>query len=72
MAVQEDTPEAEKGVDVLATGPIHEAFAETVAFDPEPGIFVSKARPDPINEIPPEHIWPDEPPNHADNGYFFH
>ncbi|MCF8082629.1 MAG: YXWGXW repeat-containing protein [Deltaproteobacteria bacterium] len=55
LAVQEDTPEAEKGVNVLATGPIHEAFAETVAFDPEPGIFVSKAPPDPINEIPPEH-----------------
>jgi len=54
VAAQEEISDVEKGVDVLTHGPIHEAFAETVAFDPEPGIIVSKAPPDPINEIPPE------------------
>jgi hypothetical protein len=46
--------EYENKVDVLTHGPIHEAFAETVAFDPEPGIVVPKAPPDAIEEIPPE------------------
>lgn len=53
-AVQGEVPDATEGLNVLAHGPIHEAFAETVAFDPEPGIIVSKAPPEPINEIPPE------------------
>lgn len=53
-AAQETAPGVEKGVDVLTYGPIHEAFAETVAFDPEAGIVVSKAPPDAIKEIPPE------------------
>ena len=35
--------EAEEGVQVLTRGPVHEAFAETVTFDPEPGIVVPKA-----------------------------
>jgi len=51
---QEEPAGVEKGVDVLAHGPIHEAFAETVAYDPEPGIIVPKAPPEPINEIPPK------------------
>ena len=54
VAGQEEISDVEKGVDVLTHGPIHEAFAETVAFDPEPGIIVSKAPPNPIDEIPPE------------------
>ncbi|MCP4574978.1 MAG: hypothetical protein GY846_01635 [Deltaproteobacteria bacterium] len=53
-AAQEEISDVEKGMDVLTYGPIHEAFAETVAFDPEPGIIVSKAPPDLIDEIPPE------------------
>jgi len=51
---QEEPADAEKGVDVLAHGPVHEAFAETVSYDPEPGIVVSKAPPETINEIPPK------------------
>ena len=31
---------------MLTRGPVHEAFAETVTFDPEPGIVVPKAPPD--------------------------
>lgn len=54
VAAQEEISDVEKGMDVLTYGPIHEAFAETVAFDPEPGIIVSKAPPDLIDEIPPE------------------
>ena len=46
--------EAEVGVQVLTRGPVHEAFAETVTFDPEPGILVSKAPPATIEELPPD------------------
>jgi hypothetical protein len=44
----------EDGVQVLTRGPVHEAFAETVTFDPEPGIVVTKAPPEAIEELPPE------------------
>ena len=47
-------PEAEEGVQVLTRGPVHEAFAETVTFDPKPGIVVPKAPPAAIEEVPPE------------------
>jgi hypothetical protein len=42
------------GMEVLTRGPVHEAFAETIAFDPEPGIVVAKAPPEPIDEIAPD------------------
>jgi hypothetical protein len=42
------------GVEVLTRGPVHEAFAETVTFDPQPGIVVPKAPPAPIEEVPPD------------------
>ena len=54
VAAQNNTTTPEEGVDVLTYGPIHEAFAETIQFDPEPGIIVPKAPPDDIKEIPPE------------------
>ena len=44
----------DEGVEVLARGPMHEAFAAPVVFDPEPGMLVSQAPPSPIEEIPPE------------------
>jgi hypothetical protein len=44
----------EEGVDVLTRGPVHEAFAETITFDPQPGIVVEKQAPEPIEELPPE------------------
>ena len=46
--------EAEVGVQVLTRGPVHEAFAETVTFDPAPGILVPKAPPAAIEELPPD------------------
>ena len=50
---REQVSDIDKGVDVLTHGPIHEAFAESVALDPEPGIIVPKAPPYDIDEIPP-------------------
>jgi hypothetical protein len=41
-------------VQVLTRGPVHEAFVETVTFDPEPGIVVSGAPPAAIEELPPD------------------
>lgn len=51
---QQDQAASEDGVEVLTRGPVHEAFAETVTFDPQPGILVPKAPPDPIEELPPD------------------
>ena len=53
-AVPNDPANGENEMEVLAYGPVHEAFAETVAFDPKPGIIVPKAPPESINEIPPD------------------
>jgi hypothetical protein len=43
-----------QGAQVLTRGPVHEAFAGIVTFNPEPGIVVTKAPPDVIEELPPE------------------
>ncbi len=43
------------GYDTLTRGPIHEAFAEPISFDPEPGPRSPVAPPDPISEIPPQY-----------------
>jgi hypothetical protein len=45
---------ADEGVQVLTRGPVHEAFAETVTFDPQPGIVAPKAPPAAIEELPPD------------------
>jgi len=42
------------GAQVLTRGPVHEAFAGIVSFNPEPGVAVTKAPPDVIEEVPPE------------------
>jgi hypothetical protein len=44
----------EAGLTELTRGPIHEAFAEPVIFNPKPGIVVKKEPPKPIEELPPE------------------
>jgi len=43
IGAQPGPADPEEGVQVLTRGPVHEAFAETVTFDPEPGIVVPKA-----------------------------
>jgi hypothetical protein len=48
-----DSATAEQGVQVLTRGPVHEAFAEPVTFDPEPGVVAPKAPPAAIDEVPP-------------------
>jgi hypothetical protein len=54
MAAEPGQADAEEGVEVLTRGPVHEAFAETVTFDPEPGIVVPKTPPAAIEELPPD------------------
>src|SRR5687768_11599247 len=53
-AFQPPPPAGEEGAEVLTRGPVHEAFAETISFDPEPGVVVPKVAPEPIEELPPE------------------
>jgi hypothetical protein len=43
-----------QGVEILAHGPVHEAFAQPYAADPQPTPVVPKAPPPPIQELPPE------------------
>ncbi|MBN2023308.1 MAG: YXWGXW repeat-containing protein [Pirellulales bacterium] len=54
LFAQAGPADAEQGVQVLTRGPVHEAFAETVTFDPEPGVVTPKAPPAAIEEVPPE------------------
>ena len=46
--------EANAGAEVQTRGPVHEAFAGTVSFNPEVGIIVDQAPPELIEEVPPE------------------
>ncbi|HEV7998233.1 MAG TPA: hypothetical protein VGP63_00025 [Planctomycetaceae bacterium] len=41
-------------VEVLTRGPVHEAFAGTVTFNPVPGVVVTRECPAPIAESPPD------------------
>jgi len=45
---------AADNIEYLTRGPIHEAFAEVVTYDPQPTLVVQKAPPELIEEIPPE------------------
>jgi hypothetical protein len=42
------------GAEVQTRGPVHEAFAGIVTYNPEAGVVVTKAPPNPIEELPPE------------------
>jgi hypothetical protein len=53
-ALQQGPSNGQQGIEILTRGPIHEAFAETVTFDPQPGIIAPQAPPAPIEELPPE------------------
>ena len=44
----------EAGVEELTRGPVHEAFAASVSYDPTPGILVRTGPPAMIEEVPPE------------------
>jgi len=43
-----------QGIEVLTRGPVHEAFAETVIFNPEPGIVAPRAPRESIEELAPD------------------
>ena len=47
-------PSKADDVQILTRGPVHEAFAEVVNFDPQPGLIVRAQVPKPIEELPPE------------------
>src|SRR5258706_11576690 len=48
------------GVEVLARGPVHEAYAEPADHRPQPSPVLAKQPPDPIDELPPDQK-PDGP-----------
>jgi hypothetical protein len=52
-AGQEGQPQQD-AAEELTRGPIHEAFAGPVVFNPKPGVIVPKAPPAPIEELPPD------------------
>jgi hypothetical protein len=54
-AMQNSPGDFQPGVDVLTRGPVHEAFAETVTYNAEPGIVVSATPREIIEEVPPEY-----------------
>jgi hypothetical protein len=48
------TPALTRGIDVLASGQVHEAYAQPVGLQPEPSPVVPKGPPAPIPEEPPD------------------
>lgn len=54
MLASSVTQASENGVEELTRGPVHEAFAASVSYNPEPGILVRSAPPSLIEEIPPD------------------
>src|SRR5438093_9202795 len=54
IAWQDPVPDDGSGMQVLTQGPVHEAFAEPVVYDPRPGPVIPKQPPAPIEEMPPE------------------
>jgi hypothetical protein len=50
----EPPPPPPQGVDVQARGPVHEAYAEPVDTNPQPGPLIAKSPPSPIEELPPD------------------
>ena len=53
-ATQPAASQSDDQIEVLARGPVHEAFAGIVSLDPQPGIVVPMAPPMDIEELPPE------------------
>lgn len=54
LAPEQARAGAEADMEVLTRGPVHEAYLQPGAIQPEPGEAVPKAPPDPIPEQPPE------------------
>jgi hypothetical protein len=47
-------PPTPQDTEPLAQGPVHEAYAEPVDYQPQPGPVVNKQPPDAIDEMPPD------------------
>ncbi len=54
IVAQGQQEQVSRDTEVLTRGPMHEAFAETVSFEPEAGILVNTQPPEPIDEVPPD------------------
>jgi hypothetical protein len=50
-AIQRSPPDREEGIEVLTHEPVHEAVAETISFDPEPGVVIAKSPAKAIEEL---------------------
>lgn len=46
--------QSQDGVEELTRGPVHEAFASSVSYEPEAGIIIDKQPPEMIEELPPD------------------
>lgn len=53
--VSAQQPATEEVGEVLTSGPMHEAFAATISFDPVAGLVVNEPPPALIEEVPPDH-----------------
>ncbi len=42
------------GTEVLTRGPVHEAYATPLEFNPQPGLVIKKEPPPAIEEVPPD------------------
>jgi WXXGXW repeat (2 copies) len=51
---QQPPRDSSDGVQELTRGPIHEAFAQPVVLNPQPGPTIAKAPPAPVEEQPPD------------------
>jgi hypothetical protein len=51
---QDPNAEGNPGEQVMTRGPVHEAFAGPVVYDPRPGPVIAKPPPEPIQEVPPD------------------
>src|SRR3989442_206677 len=71
VALARQAPDADDqpGVQVLTQGPVQEAFAEPVVFDPKPGPVTPKQPPQAIEEMPPDQK-PDSPDAQWIPGYW--
>jgi len=56
VSAQTWNPNADDGVEILTRGPVHEAFAGPVNYNPTQGDVVMAEPPEAIEEIPPEEM----------------
>lgn len=54
VAAPPSAADSEQGTEILTRGPVHEAFAETVNFNPDAGVVAPKLPPEAIEELAPD------------------